>query len=298
MRATPEPGRPDAAADPHQVLLAIMLAFTMLLAFVIHQSQGAGDREKALAEELDAARGENRALQEALERLEHTPAGQIARGEREAQEDAQRSRLENVWLRELPRRLLKQRLKELGTGEHVRLAADRGHLPADERFSEVCQEVARLYGSAEEPEGVAPAEVEALVVHCCREWSRERGCPDPAEGFARRIAAACRDRKRDFLFLPEVPSYCNLRHLADVVRKDLLQERGEVVALQHGLVFRIARARVEDAPGAADQDDPREILRSLIGELRQALCLLPEGVRDLLVPSPDLRPALGRASLP
>jgi hypothetical protein len=245
----------------NDVLLQIMLAFTLILAFVVNQKMADG-------EVLEAQLG---AMEERIKDICNTPAGEIALKEIEVRKAVQRLQLEKAWLRVWAEHDLQILSRQLRDVERIHLAADPGHLPASDAYAALKAEAVRLFCDPARFD----AEVEKLLLKCLRQAKIE---PPKAPG---RVDVVLGPGAADFFFEDHIASEANLLSLARTIGDDLVAERKRVEHLQFQLVEKIAMARLADGPKAAGKDDPREVLLDMVAELKTALGLLPEVERQL-----------------
>lgn len=264
----PTPHEPPEAQDHtwENVLLQISLAFTIILGYVISQNTS---RVRSLEGQLEVSA-------EVVRKLKTTPAGEFAVGQVRAQREGQRVQLLAEWWRLRPERPLYRALVRLRDVDRIHL--DEQSLPQDATFAALLTEQRRVFPG---PQGeVSADEVLTLLTAVCRRAGYLKDQPEKRMTELR--DAARQEVLRDVLFDPHWPDPDNLKAVAHAIRQDLLDERGELRALQHLLVARISLARLGTSPGADGSGNPAEVMRQFLAEVRGPLGLFSEVEKNLL----------------
>lgn len=257
----------DGHAEQNDLLLQWTLAALMVFALLILKEN---DRRQQTEQERDR-------YVQAFHKIEGRLPEDAFGGEARALKKAQRLELLNAWLKLRAERPLYQRLQQVRDVDVIPLAEESGYFPTGQVFSELGAEIRRVFLHAETRDGVADAEVKHLLKLT---WEKA-GFQAPADE-SKLQAAAMHALAQDLLFDPQLPSDDNLNHVADQIRKDLMDERRWVGTIQRQLAERIAEQRKALVFVTARQTDPRRALRELVDELHRALALLPEVEQYLL----------------
>jgi hypothetical protein len=278
---------PPASANAFgsdNVLLQIALAFTIILGYLL--SDGLSTQEN-LADRLEQSEQEKGRYRGALDNISKTPAGKNAVRVAVLEEEIQRLKLLSAWNDIKPHRQLRRYLDSLGNVATIHLAREHGYLPDDPRYRELL-EAARVFPPNALPDSVSRLEVSSLLQ---KAWGRvqdfdqrgqEKAVTAATTAAFALLPPAQLDRAELLSFNPKVPLQVNLRFVADLIRRDLEEERLQLVMLQLRLVERIALARLSDQPEGTGQSDARQLLRELVSEFKEPLGLLAEVEEQLL----------------
>jgi len=263
---------PESHVRPEEVLLQIALGFTVVLGFLLSNEV---TQQTAIEQRLERAEA-------VYEDLVGSSRDELIREVDAAVAREERMNLINAWLRVRGERLLFRRvaLFEEPNGPIERLTASE--LLADRMFTELRDEVARVYRPEAGPAGARDVLAEEIT-ECAVRSLEVAGYRPPSLGqMPTEWLRDIRTRQALALLVEHArvqrreahPS--NVSHLISEIRTDFQAQRRKAARVQLRLVTKVAEVKLVERTRIGGSIRVRDVLNQVVSEIDQVIRLLPE----------------------